>query len=345
MTAHTSTDTRAGADSWLTAHGKLWYDDRWYRVAWLLWPQAIGLLLFVTLWLAPPGQRSMIPWAKPVIEAPKVASAPLAPPKQTAAPPTAEQPADPLAPCKTGNTAQIIQGCITLLASGNLRGNNLVEAYWRRGWAYYLNKQFQLAMNDYDRVISINPNAPEFYSDRGLVWIGLGNNERALQDFERSIQIKPGFALPYLDRGVALHNLNRPNEALAALSAAIERDPQLWSAYENRAIIYEERSDWRATYDDGNRMILLQPNNRLGYEFRGHAYLETGQYQPAISDFSKAISLDPREIYSYRLRGRCYYLLNQFDAAMTDYEAALRLNANDSTTLSYVNDLNRKRGR
>ncbi|HEY0912519.1 MAG TPA: tetratricopeptide repeat protein, partial [Bradyrhizobium sp.] len=71
-------------------------------------------------------------------------------------------------------------------------------------------------------------------------------------------------------------------------------------------------------------------------------YLESSQYQPAIDDFSKAISLGPNAIYSYRLRGRAYYFLNRFDNAMADYQAALRINANDSTTNSFINDLRRR---
>ena len=46
----------AGPGSWLSAHGRLWYDDRWYRLAWIAWPQAIALFLFATLWLHQPGQ-------------------------------------------------------------------------------------------------------------------------------------------------------------------------------------------------------------------------------------------------------------------------------------------------
>ncbi len=338
----------APTGSWLSAHGRLWYDDPWYRIAWIVWPQAIGLLLFVVLWLAPPGQRVAIPWAKPAVEAPKspAQDRQVLPtlPQQRAAPPLAQQPADALAPCKTGDNAQIIQACSALLASGSLSSSNIPDAYWRRGWAYYLSKQYQLAMGDYDRAIAINPAIPGFYNDRGLIWIGLGNNDRAMQDFDQAILLKPDFAFPYLNRGIALRNLNRPNEALVALAAAIERDSKLFWAYENRASIYETRADWRATYDDANKMIEIQPNNRLGYEFRGHAYFEVGQYQPAIADFTRAISIDQNQIYSYRLRGRAYYFLSQFDNAMADYEAALRIDANDSTTISYINDLRRRRG-
>lgn len=57
MTANTS--------SWLTAHGKLWYDDRWYRIAWIVWPQALAVLVFMLLWAAP-SSGPPAQWAKPL---------------------------------------------------------------------------------------------------------------------------------------------------------------------------------------------------------------------------------------------------------------------------------------
>jgi uncharacterized protein len=51
--------------TWLAAHGKLWYDDRWYRLAWMIWPQALGIVLIMFLWAMPPSVGN-IPWAKPM---------------------------------------------------------------------------------------------------------------------------------------------------------------------------------------------------------------------------------------------------------------------------------------
>src|ERR1700682_2195966 len=207
----------ANTASWRSAHGKLWYDDRWYRVAWLVWPQALGLRLFVSLWLFHPARQAFVPWAKPVAETPR--NPPLVPPvkppaaplfKEPAAPPPLAQPADVLAPCKTGDFGQIIAACTSLLGSGNLRGSNIPYAYWHRGWAYYSTKQYQPAMNDYDRAIAISPGIPDFYNDRGILWLDLGNNERAMQDFDQAILLKSDFAIAYVNRGNALRNLKRP---------------------------------------------------------------------------------------------------------------------------------------
>jgi uncharacterized protein len=50
---------------WLSAHGKLWYDDRWYRIAWIVWPQALALLVLLWFWASPSATRST-QWAKPM---------------------------------------------------------------------------------------------------------------------------------------------------------------------------------------------------------------------------------------------------------------------------------------
>jgi TPR repeat protein len=50
---------------WLAAHGKLWYDDKWYRLAWIAWPQALALLAVLWFWAMPSTGRHA-QWAKPI---------------------------------------------------------------------------------------------------------------------------------------------------------------------------------------------------------------------------------------------------------------------------------------
>jgi hypothetical protein len=53
------------SSSWLAAHGKLWYDDKWYRLAWIVWPQALAAVIVMVFWAAPSGNKTA-EWAKPV---------------------------------------------------------------------------------------------------------------------------------------------------------------------------------------------------------------------------------------------------------------------------------------
>jgi tetratricopeptide (TPR) repeat protein len=347
--------------SWLAAHGKLWYDDPWYRTAWMVWPQAVGLLVFVSVWLFQPGVPGFIPWAKPFVETPRDVLTPVA--KNPATQPVNEKPADLSAECdsKEDEYQKIIQACTSLLASGDLKESDIAYAYEQRGLAYY-------SMKDYDRAMAIEPSALAFYNDRAVLSMELGNYDRAMQDLDQAILQWPEYALAIMNRGVLLDRLQRPkealvalsraieldptlrdafrsrvrtNEALVALSRAIQFDPTLRGAFKSRILIYEKHSDWRAVIDDANKLIELTPKDATGYVSRGRAYLELGQYEPAIADFTKAISTDPSVLYGYRMRGRAYYFLNQFDNARADFEAALRIDAKDSDTISYMNDLKR----
>ncbi len=51
--------------AWLAAHGKLWYDDKWYRIAWLAWPQALAAVVLLWFWVMPSNSKSA-QWARPV---------------------------------------------------------------------------------------------------------------------------------------------------------------------------------------------------------------------------------------------------------------------------------------
>jgi PQQ-dependent catabolism-associated CXXCW motif protein len=315
----------ARTSSWLQDHGRLWYDDRWYRMAWIIWPQAIAMLVFLLAW-AQPGS---IPWGKPAEGVPQK---------------PAEQVDVYASACRSAQDInQRVTACSSRISSGKLKGDDLADAYYRRGFAYYSLKQPQLAMSDYNQAIAIAPADPIFLNDRGALFRDLGDSDHAMQDFDRAISLKPDYALAHANRGYLLRGKQRIDEAITESSTAIKLDPKLVWAYENRAFALEGKEQWRALFDDAQKMIELSPDFRLGYEFRGHAYLEVGQYQDAITDFTKCISMDSTAMYGYRMRGRAYYFLNQYDNAAADLQAALRIDPTDQMTISFINDLKRRR--
>jgi len=303
--------------SWLQDHGRLWYDDRWYRTAWIVWPQALAMLVFVLAW-AQPGS---IPWGKPAESVPQK---------------PAEQ-GDVLASrCASGNDwNRRVTACSSQISSGKLRGDDLADAYYHRGSAYYALRQSQSAMSDYNQAIAIAPSNPFYLNDRGILFRDLGDNDNAMQDFNKAIAIRPGYALAYANRGYIHRSRQKLDEAIADTSTAIRLDPKSRWAYENK-------QQWRALFDDAQKMIELSPDYRLGYEFRGRAYLESGQYQSAVADFTQCIAMDLTAVYGYRMRGRARYFLNEFDNAAADFQAALRIDPNDETTISFFNDLKRR---
>ena len=116
--------------------------------------------------------------------------------------------------------------------------------------------------------------------------------------------------------------LKRPDEALTELSTAIRLDPKLLFAYQQRSAIYEEKSDWRAMYDDANKLIELTPNDRLGYDMRGEAYFVAGQYGQGNLGLYEIHIVKSQLDLRVPHKGACPFLLNQFDKATQDFDAA-----------------------
>jgi len=78
------------------------------------------------------------------------------------------------------------------------------DAYCRIADIQLQIKQYNLALEHYDKAIQINPNEPDFYLYRGTLYRNLGQYNNALKDFNKAINLNPDndqLATIYFQRG------------------------------------------------------------------------------------------------------------------------------------------------
>jgi tetratricopeptide (TPR) repeat protein len=75
--------------------------------------------------------------------------------------------------------------------------------YGARGNAYANQKQYQLALEDYDKAILLRPDKAVFFSNRGNVYKDLNKYQLAIEDYNQAISLKPDNAEAYHNRGNA----------------------------------------------------------------------------------------------------------------------------------------------
>jgi tetratricopeptide (TPR) repeat protein len=79
----------------------------------------------------------------------------------------------------------------------------LGEAYVNRGAVFIAERQFQVALADIERGLSLNSAEPEkAYYNRAIAHENLGNVKQAYLDYTKAAELKPGWDLP-------LHELTR----------------------------------------------------------------------------------------------------------------------------------------
>ena len=81
--------------------------------------------------------------------------------------------------------------------------------YYNRGLEYKNLGKYQLAIDDYNKAIKINPDYVDAYNDRGIAYHKSGNYKNALDDYNRAIKINPDYVKAYYNRGFVKMKLGR----------------------------------------------------------------------------------------------------------------------------------------
>ena len=93
------------------------------------------------------------------------------------------------------------------------KGNSLVKE-----------KKYKEALDCYSKAIELDPNDPILYSNRSAMHLNLSEFDEAINDAEKAISLKPDYAKAYLRKGKALEGQQRIQEALDTYKLGLEKD-------------------------------------------------------------------------------------------------------------------------
>ena len=195
---------------------------------------------------------------------------------------------------------------------------------------YYLNqsivnlyeKNYDKAMENYNKAIELDPNYVAAYTSRGLAESNLEKNQKTIKDYDKAIELDPNDAETYYNRGNAKLELEDYQEAIKDYDKAITLDPQNAYAYVCKGIAKAQSKDYRGAIKDFDKAIELNFNFSLVYIHRGIAKFKVEDYQGAIKDSTEAIRLDPKNLTAYGNRGNAKFALGDYQGAMKDYDIA-----------------------
>ena len=124
-------------------------------------------------------------------------------------------------------TPATLETCHRALREQALTEHDLVATHVNRGIIYYLMGNLRAAHVDYDRAISLNPNQPEAWLNKGMATLKAGDSEAAAPLFERALQlrtVRP--ALAYYGRAIVHEDRGNARQAYADLQRARELEPK-----------------------------------------------------------------------------------------------------------------------
>lgn len=169
------------------------------------------------------------------------------------------------------------------------------EAY-TKAMSYRESGEFELAVEEFNKSISLNPDNVETYLQLGRTYLDLEQTTAALNTFDKALEIDPNFAQAINGKGVVYSVIEEVDKALAEFSHAIEVQPKYADPYINRSFLNLQLGYFDLALEDTNTAINLEPEFWRGYYNRALIFYSMGDKdQLAIEDFNKVLNLTSDE--------------------------------------------------
>ena len=124
------------------------------------------------------------------------------------------------------------------------------EQSFNSGTTHLRQREYELAINDLDQAIRLDPAYALAYSTKGTALIYLGQFEVAIDELDHAIQLEPQLAVAYRSRGLAYVGLGQEERGIEDYDIAIRLDPGFGLAYADRSIAYVRMQDDTAAQRD-----------------------------------------------------------------------------------------------
>ncbi len=198
---------------------------------------------------------------------------------------------------------------------------------FNRGQVYAGLGRLDDALADYDTVIELDPNYPEYYFDRAGLYRRLERFEQALADYDRAAQLSPPFPEVYYNRADLLLELGDVDGALAGYAYVLELQPDFVDVYVNRAGLLLELGDVEGARADVAAGLGYAPGNAHLLCARGQLAELDDDPELARRCYDDAIAADAGVVAAYAGRAGLVFTVDP-QAAVADLTRALEFGQN-----------------
>lgn len=132
-------------------------------------------------------------------------------------------------------------------------------------------EKLSLALENFNKVIELNPNYSPSYNGRGLVWDRFFNFEEAIKDFSKSIDLDDKNAVYWHNRACCYRNMGLLDEAIKDFDRAVNLDSHNPIIYSNRGLVKRKQENFIEAIEDYSLELDYGPDNNIK-AFNNRAY-------------------------------------------------------------------------
>jgi serine/threonine-protein kinase len=208
---------------------------------------------------------------------------------------------------------------------------SLGEAYRLKNQLDPNPKWIEEAKANLDHAVRLNDRLAGPYNSLGRLHTDLAQHDLALEEFQKALDINPRDPAALLGIAGVYERLGRTADAEGAYKRAIALRPDYWDSYNSLGGFYDQQGRFADAVVQYKKVIELTPDNAAAYSNLGAEYEAMGDAASnrlAEEAFKKSIQISPT-YPAYANLGNFYMGLFRFDEAAAATRRALQLNDKD----------------
>jgi tetratricopeptide (TPR) repeat protein len=196
-----------------------------------------------------------------------------------------------------------VQSCTDLIRSGQETRHDTAAAFDHRGFAYYVKRDLDHAIEDFNQAIALDPGYSEPYDGRASAYSDKGDHGRALSDLNEAIRLDPKNVTALSNICDELLIVGQPQAALADCNEALNLQPDRAVALVHRGNVYLRLGKWDQAIADYDTVLHVQPKDFVSLYGRGLAKQKKGDVAGGDADMASAKAVFARIGDVFALRG------------------------------------------
>ncbi|MFM6333707.1 MAG: tetratricopeptide repeat protein [Dolichospermum sp.] len=200
--------------------------------------------------------------------------------------------------------------------------------YLKEAEKLFLEKRHEDALAIYEKIIKIQPENPENWLKRGIIFNRLNRYKDAIISYNQAIKINPEYHQAWCDIGVSCGKLGKHQEAFNCFDKAIKIQPNDGVAWVNRGLSLVELERYEDAITSFDKALEFQPSSPKIWHKRGYTLVRLGEDDQAIISFDKALEIKPDYHIVYYHKAACYALQRQVKLALENLQKAIEFNPN-----------------
>lgn len=220
-----------------------------------------------------------------------------------------------------GKPSEIIPACTTLIENPDTKPDDPSVFLYKRAWAAGRVDDFEMALDDVNRALELQPDTPLIWVYRAFINNAKGDFAAADADFEQALALAPENLFTIMDRAGILTKRDDYAGALRDFERALEIDPNSKRAMRGIIRSYENLEQHDNALSWLAKAAEQWPDDaRFPSGIGAIHYFISKDYLAALADFKAVERIDPDYAANRLMIGATYLRLGHLDIGKTYVE-------------------------